>query len=322
MSERRLLVGVDLGGTKVYSLVATPEGELLSEDRRSTLASEGPHAVVDQLVASVRQALSEAGVGAGEIAGVGISAPGPLDPARGVVLDAPNLVGWHNVPLASIVAEKLGVPTILENDAAAACYGEYRFGAGKGFRHIVYVTLGTGIGGGIIIDGRLYRGASGAAGEVGHVIIVDDGPHCNCGNRGCVEALASGPAIAREAKAALDAASSPILAELTGNEPPTAELVQEAALRGDAVSREIIERAGRYLGLGLAGLLNCFNPEALILGGGLVGLGDLYLEPARRAAREGAFAQIVADVTISVAKSGERAGALGAAALIMEREPR
>ncbi len=321
MSKPRL-VGVDLGGTKIYSLVATPEGQVLGEDRRQTPASQGPDAVAEELIASIRQALNEAGASADEVAGVGISAPGPLDPIRGVILSAPNLPGWSNVPLAAIVADKLGVPTILENDAAAACYGEYRFGAGQGCRHVVYVTLGTGIGGGIIIDRRLYGGASGAAGEVGHVIIDEDGPPCNCGNRGCLEALASGTAIAREAAAALEAGRSPVLAELTGGRSPTAELVYQAALRGDDVSREILERAGRYLGLGLAGLLNCFNPEALILGGGLAGLGDLYLGPARRVARETAFRQAVADVKISVAKSGERAGALGAATLILERDPR
>ncbi len=322
MTERRLAVGVDLGGTKIYSLTATAEGEVLGEDRCPTQAAAGPEAVIGRLVESVRRALDQAGATTDEIVGVGLSTPGPCDPARGIVTNPPNLPGWGDVPLARFVSERLGVPTVLENDAAAACYGELRFGAGRGYQHIVYVTLGTGIGGGIIIDGRIYGGASGAAGEVGHLIIAEDGPLCGCGNRGCLEALASGLAIAREAAAALDGGRCPVLAELVDEATPTAELVHQAALQGDATAREIIERAGHHLGLGLAGLLNCFNPQALILGGGLLGLGDLYLEPAMRTARAGAFDQILADVTITQAKLRERAGALGAAALIIEHERR
>lgn len=319
MSAARIAVGVDLGGTKIYTVVATAEGRVLGEDRCPTLAAEGPDAVIARLVASVRRALEQAGISTGQIAGVGISSPGPCDPVRGVVTDAPNLPGWREVPVTHLVGEALGVPALLENDANAACYGEYRFGAGRGLRHIVYVTLGTGIGGGIIIDSKVYEGASGAAGEVGHLIVDPDGPLCNCGNRGCVEALASGPAIARDAAEAIADGRSPVLAELVGEGEPTAELVHQAALEGDAVSREIIERAGYHLGLGLAGLLNCFNPQALILGGGLLGLGELYLGPAVRTAREGAFEQIVADVIISAAKLGERAGALGASALVIDK---
>ena len=322
MSEPRPVVGVDLGGTKIFSLVATAEGQVLGEDRRPTQAEEGRDAVIGRLVDFVRRGLGEANVTTGELAGVGISTPGPCDPERGIVTGPPNLPGWRDVPLTQLVSDAMGVPVLLENDAAAAAYGELHFGAGQGCRHLVYVTLGTGIGGGIIIDGRIYGGASGAAGELGHLVIVEDGPPCGCGNRGCVEALASGLAIAREATAAVRGGRSPMLAELAGDAPPTAELVHQAAMRGDDVSREIIERAGRYLGLGLVGLLNCFNPEALILGGGLLGLGDLYLGPAVRIAREGAFDQVVADVRITEAKLGGRAGALGAAALISAREQR
>ena len=322
MSKARPVVGVDLGGTKIFSLVATAEGEVPGEDRCLTHAEEGRDAVIGRLVDSVRRAMAQANVTTGEIAGIGIATPGPCDPKRGVVTGPPNLPGWRNVPLTQLVSDAMGVPVLLENDAGAAAYGELRFGAGQGCRHLVYVTLGTGIGGGIIIDGRIYGGASGAAGEVGHLVIVEDGPLCGCGNRGCVEALASGLAIAREAAAAVRGGRSPMLAELVGDAPSTAELVHQAAMRGDDASREIIERAGQYLGLGLVGLLSCFNPEALILGGGLLGLGDLYLGPAIRMAREGAFDQIVADVRITEAKLGERAGALGAAALISEREQR
>ena len=236
-----------------------------------------------------------------------------------MVTEAPNL-GWTDVPLVDLVSAKLGLPAMLENDAAAAAYGEMKFGAARGKRHVVYVTLGTGIGGGIIIDGRIYGGASGAAGEVGHMVLEPDGVRCNCGARGCLEALASGPAIARDAAQAAAEGRSQALADLGASQDLTAELVLEAAQQGDEVARQVIQRAGRYLGLGLIGLLNTFNPEALILGGGLLGLGDLYLKPAFDAARECGFDQILDDVIMTIAELGGRSGALGAAALMLDRE--
>ncbi len=319
MTSRSLLAGVDLGGTKIYSLVATAEGRVLGSDRRLTEAASGPDAVVERIAASVQAALEAAGATIEDIEGLGISSPGPCDPARGVVTDAPNLPGFHNIPLTELVSEKLGAPAILENDAAAAAYGECRFGAGRGFQHILYVTLGTGIGGGIIIDGKLYSGASGAAGEVGHIILVEDGPLCNCGMRGCLEALSSGPAIVRDAARAMKEGRAPLLAEIVGQGRITAEQVHEAAVKGDAACRAVIERAGRYLGLGLVSLLNCFDPQALILGGGLIHLGDRYLGTAL-AITKGAFPQIVKDLTISIAELGDGAGALGAAALLQDRQ--
>ncbi len=319
MTAEPISVGVDLGGTKIHTVVAKADGAVLGEDRRPTEATQGPDAVVARIAASVRAACELAGVSVESVAGVGISSPGPCDPKRGVVTNAPNLPGFHDVHITRLVSEALGRPVLLENDANAACYGEFRFGAGRGLRHVVYVTLGTGIGGGIIIDGKIYEGASGAAGEVGHIIIDPDGPPCNCGARGCVEALASGPAIAREAKRAIAEGRSPIMAGLAGDSRPTAELVLRAAQQGDAVAREIIRSAGHSLGIGLIGVLNCLNPEALILGGGLIGLGDLYLEPAITTAKSGAFEQIMSDVTITLASLGERSGALGAAALVMAK---
>ncbi len=318
MAERVLAAGVDLGGTKIYSLVADAEGDVLADDRRLTLAAEGTEAVIDRIVGSVRQALDGANVDVNAIVGLGISTPGPCDPQRGIVTEAPNL-GWFDVPLVDLVSEKLGVPALLENDAAAAAYGEMKFGAARGKSHILYVTLGTGIGGGIIIDGKIYGGASGAAGEVGHIVLEPDGVLCNCGARGCLEALASGPAIARDAAAAVAEGRGGVMAKLAGDGELTAELVLEAAQQGDEAAKDVIGRAGRYLGLGLVSLLNVFNPESLILGGGLIGLGDLYLKPAFEAARECGFDQILADVTMTTAELGGRSGALGAAALMIER---
>jgi glucokinase len=322
MSEERIAVGVDLGGTKIHTVVATAAGRVLGEDRRPTLAIEGPEAVVARIAASVRAACEAASIPLDRVDGVGISSPGPCDPKRGLVTNAPNLPGFVDVPITRLVSEALSLPVLLENDANAACYGEFRFGAGRGKRHIVYVTLGTGVGGGIIIDGKIYEGASGAAGEVGHIIVDPDGPLCNCGARGCVEAFASGPAIAREAKRAIAEGRSALLAQLAGEALPTSETVLEAAQQNDPVAREIITRAGYYLGIGLIGILNCLNPEALILGGGLIALGDLYLQPAINTAKSATFEQIMSDVVITIATLGSRSGAVGAAALVMKSPSR
>jgi glucokinase len=322
MTSRDVIAGVDLGGTKIYSLIATVDGDVLGSDRCMTEAAGGPAVVVQRIAESVRRALDAAGSSIDAISGVGISSPGPCDPSRGLVTDAPNLPGFHNIPLTKLVSEALDVPAVLENDANAAAYGEYRFGAGKGFDDLLFITLGTGIGGGIIIDGRVYAGASGAAGEVGHLILKEDGPPCNCGSRGCLEALSSGPAMAREASEALASGRAPGLARIVGEDVPTMEQVYEAARQGDAACREVIQRGGRYLGLALVGLLDVFNPRALILGGGLTNLRDLYIDPAIEIARRGAFPQVIADVTIRTAELGDAAGALGAAALLPERLPR
>jgi glucokinase len=321
VSQQRLAIGVDLGGTKIKTVVADKDGHVAGEDLRPTEARLGPDGVIARIADSARQACAQAGVDSGETIGVGISSPGPVNPQKGIVTDAPNLPGWHNIHITKLVQDATGLPALLENDANAAAYGECLFGAAKALLHVVYVTLGTGIGGGLIIDGSIYEGASGAAGEVGHLVVLPDGPICNCGNRGCVESLASGPAIARDAARLVTDGRAPKLAHLAEGRTLTAELVLEAARDGEDAAREVLHRAGYYLGLGLTGLLNVFDPQALVLGGGLVNLGDFYLGPAIETARKGAFPQIIADVVITTAKLGDRAGALGAAALVFNRLP-
>jgi glucokinase len=314
------VAGVDLGGTKIVSVVATPEGRILSSDRCLTEAAEGPDAVIGRMVASVRRAAAEAGLRENDLRGVGICAPGPYDFRRQVVTHPPNLPGWHDVPVARMVSEALGLPALLENDANAAAYGEHRFGAGRPYRHMVYITISTGIGGGLIIDGSIYGGASGGAGEVGHMTLEKDGPLCGCGGRGHLEALASGTAIAREARALLDEGRCPVLARLVKEgRALDAETVHLAAQQDDADARGVIEQAGRYLGLGLANIINEFNPQAIVIGGGLVGMGDMILDPARAAAEEQAFHESFSDADILKAELGEQAGVLGVAALAAEK---
>ncbi len=304
----------------MLALVARETGEVLGLCRQPTDAHEGPRAVVERIVACAREALVEAGTSLEAVVGVGAMAAGPLDLARGVITTPPNLPGWRDVPLRDMLREAFGLPVLLENDANAQAYGEYRFGAGRGALNLLFVTVSTGIGGGIVMDGRIYHGASGAAGEVGHLPLDPAGPPCGAGHPGDLEAMASGLAIAREAQSALLRGACPVLRRLVSEDrQASAETVAEAAALGDADANEILERAGRYLGMGLAGLVNVLNPDTVVLGGGLTNIGDRYLAPAREELARRAFPQALADVRVAIGSLGERAGALGAVALMAEQ---
>jgi glucokinase len=316
----QLFAGVDLGGTKILVLVADAEGGVVGSARIPTLAAQGPDAVITRIADAVRQAATDAGADAASLSAVGISAPGPIDAAAGVITDPPNLPGWHNVPLARILGERLGVPAILENDANCGAVGEHNFGAGRGFRHMIFVTISTGIGGGVIIDNELYAGASGAAGEVGHIAVSVDGPACGAGHVGCLEAFASGTAIAARAREMIAAGGLPRTARMAEHNPPlSAETVFLAGQQGEAEATALITSAGRYLGIGLASIINAFNPQAIVLGGGLTNMGETLLGPAVEVARARSFGQSFMDVRIVEGELGERAAALGALAVARNR---
>jgi len=318
-AKGRYTVGVDLGATKIFSLAALSDGREAGSDTRPTQASQGPQAVIGRIVDSVRASLAAAGAAEADLTAVAVAAPGPVDQKRGVVRNPPNLPGWEVVPVVQILEDALGVRVILENDADAAALGEHAFGAGRDFRNMIFITVSSGIGGGIIVDGRLYRGATGAAGEVGHMVLDEDGPTCGCGQRGCLEALASGTAIAARAAALAAEGESPLLARLARESPPlTAEDVQQAALEGDAVARRVVEEAGHYLGLGLVNLVHVFNPHGIVIGGGVSHMGDLILEPAREVVRQRCFALSQEGLSIVAGVLGDRAGALGAIVALRE----
>lgn len=308
--------GIDLGATKILSVVISQRGKLLAEGLRPTGGVEGPDAVIANMIASLRQALADAGKT--RLVAIGIDAPGPVDYARGIITSPPNLPGWHDVPLASIIAKEFGVPCVLENDANAAALAEHRWGSGRGSRHMLFLTVSSGVGGGIVIDGNLYRGASGAAGEVGHMTINAHGARCHCGRRGCLEMYASGIAIARLARRVVARRPDSPLAQLAAKQPLTARLVHQAADQGDESARELIAAAGHALGTGLASLINVFNPQVIVLDGSLTKMGDLYLGPARETAQQESFAQSWSDVRIVVGELGDRSAALGAAAVALE----
>lgn len=314
-------VGVDVGGTKILTGLVTDAGEVVRRHRIHT-PQEGPEAVADAIADSVSHVL--AGLPRVEVCGVGVGVPGPLNPETGVVYQPPNLRGWDTVPLGDLLSARIALPVRLENDADAAAIGEWWAGAGRGVSDLVYITVSTGVGGGIIVAGSLVRGVSGTAGEVGHMTIDPDGPRCHCGNTGCLEMLASGPAIARMAADAIRAGRSTTMLDLAGGDPDsvTAKTVADAARAGDPLAGEIYERAGTYLGIGIANLLNLLNPARIIIGGGVSKAGSLLFDPARRTARQRAFERPARDAEIVPAGLGDDAGAIGAAATAFLRSGR
>jgi glucokinase len=303
---------LDLGGTKVRALVADLEGNVRGEEIRPTEADRGQDAVIDRMIDTLRSAAQQAQVRAEDLRAVGVASPGALDLVRGLVFEAAQLPGWDGVPLARIIGERMGIPALLENDANAAALGENRFGAGRGTRQMIYMTLSTGVGGGIIIDGKVYHGATGAAGELGHVVLNVDGPRCLCGARGCLEAYASGTGIAWRARDLVERGEAPGLAlVLRERGEPDANEVAEAARAGDADALRLFDEAGLYLGVALANYINIFNPEAIVLGGGVMAAADLFFDRAERTMRELARKGPLKAVRLERAALGDRSGPLG-----------
>ena len=314
-----LYAALDLGGTKVRAIVADLDGHVHGEDIRPSRSGDGLDAVVGAMLDALEAAQAEAGLALSTIRGLGIASPGAVDTTHGIVTSAPQLMGWNDVPLAKLMHQHLGIDTVLENDANAAALGEFTFGAGRNTRHMIYLTISTGLGGGIIIDGKLYRGARGFAGEIGHAIIDFNGKDCGFCGRGCLESLASGAAIARRAQAAMQDGEATILATLTEREGHvTAELVARAAREGDEACRRIYVETGHYLGVTLANCVNIFNPEAIILGGGVTGAADLFLDETRRTMKRLAIQEPLKDARLALGELGQLAGCLGMIALLRE----
>jgi glucokinase len=315
-----LSLGIDLGGSKILTAVVDPQGRILSSDESVTPATEGRDLVIQAIVDSAHGALEQASVSISEISVVGIGAPGISNPEAGILFTSPNLPGWRNVLLRDIIQDKLGAKAFLINDANAAALGEFYFGAARGARNFIYITLSTGIGGGIVIDGEIYAGAIGTAGEIGHMTIDDNGPICNCGNRGCWETLASGTALAREARRRIgEGVRTDILKYVNDDlEKVNAQVIHIAALQGDKLAKKLIARAGHYIGVGLTNLINIFNPELIVIGGGLSNMGDMLLAPAFKTAGQRAYKEAFQAVRFAAAELGRNSGALGAAAFALQ----
>jgi glucokinase len=316
---RTASVGVDLGGTNIRAAVFDDGMNILGRSERQTQAQEGADEVIRRVAACVREALETASVAEGEVAGVGVGAAGLTDWRTGVVVLASNL-GWRDVPLKERLEQELdGLRVEADKDTNVAALAEARLGAGREFRHFLYVTAGTGIGGGLILDGTLYRGATGGAGDIGHVVVDPDGPRCGCGDHGCVEVFSSGAGMVDRAREMLaggeEAASSAMSIEVL-----TTETIFEAAREGDAVAARVVETAGRALGLVLADYVNINNPEAIVLGGGVVRAGRAYMDPVERELRQRALPALGEIVKLVPPELGDDVGVTGAALLLAESE--
>jgi len=309
------VLAIDLGGTKIAAALIAPDNRVMDKAHSPTLASEGLQPVINRIFSTIDRLLSQGNTSPAQLYGIAIAAAGAIDTSKGLVTSSPNLPGWFDVPLRDMVGKRYGVNTCLLNDASAAALAEHRLGAGRGTSNLIYLTVSTGIGGGIIIDGELYSGTSGCAGELGHMTIDANGPECGCGNRGCLEVLASGKAVASDAKRRIkEGEKSQITDIVSGDlEAITAEKIALAAQDGNRLALEIISRAAGYLGVGMVNLVNIFNPEMIIVGGGLSKMGELLLAPAREVVRERAFPLCAGAVRIVTAGLGDDAGVLGAA---------
>ncbi len=319
-AKAQYIVGVDLGGTNIVVGAMPVDGSREYALRsQPTAAEQGADAVIDRIVRMILDVIeatsAETGASRKDFLGIGIGSPGPIDRGRGVVVVTPNL-GWRNFPLRQVVSDRVGLPATLDNDANCATIGEWWCGAARGGRDVVGLTIGTGIGGGLILEGALYHGASDVAGEIGHTTIDVTGRRCKCGNYGCLEAYASGPAIAERAREALAGEEPSLLQEMVAGDLSciTAKTVYEASTLGDAIAREVVRETARFLGAGLANLLNIFNPDTVVLAGGVTDAGAALFEPLRAEVRRRAFRPAVDSCRIVPGALGGSAGVVGAVA--------
>jgi glucokinase len=302
-------VGIDLGGTQLRVAVADDRGRLKTVLRRPTEAARGRRHVIDRIVAAVADALAEDGTTASRVRTLGIGLPGPVDPAAGLVISPANLPGFKNVPLNRILTRATGIHSYLHHDAHLAALGEHRRGAAQGASELIYLTVSTGIGAGLLLRGELYSGAHGIAGEIGHIVVQRDGPLCTCGNRGCVEAIASGTGIARAARELGAAWPS---SALHGLEAPSPADVVRAARAGDQLAISILDTAGTYLGIAIGTLVNLFNPQLIVLGGSVLKAGPPLLKPMRRSMLASSWKAARRGLRIVRPALGDDAGLIGA----------
>jgi len=319
------VVAVDIGGTKIMTAIFSSDGKVLAKEVRPTLGSEGVTLVIERICAAIESLLFSKIMKISQINAICIACAGGIDTGRGVVITpSPNLPDWVEIPLADTIKKKLGVSTFVLNDASAAALGEHRYGVGRGVKNLVLLTLGTGIGGGIIADDKLYLGAVGGAGELGHMTIDADGPRCGCGNTGCLEMLASGTAVAKNAIERIKGGEKSSLTDMVGGELDkiTAQIIGKAARSGDKLAQDVIARAAYYLGIGMVNVVNIFNPEMVIFGGGMAELGEMIIGPGRKMVVERTFSINARAVRIVTAQLGNEAGIYGAAAFALDKAGR
>ncbi|MFC1995661.1 ROK family protein [Chloroflexota bacterium] len=318
------VLAIDIGGTKIITALISNKGRVMAKEYHLTLAEEGPPSVINRILSAIDHLLKTINTDLSRLNSISIAAAGAINFEKGIVTSSPNLPGWVDIPLRDIVEEKYKINTFLINDASAAALAEHRCGAGKGTNNLVYLTVSTGIGSGIIISGKLYMGTCGSAGEIGHMTIDVNGTRDSCGNTGCLEALASGVAVAKEAIKRIIRGEVSYLTEIVAGkmEDITAEKVSEAAQSGDSLALDVIMQAATYLGVGLVNVVNILNPEIIVIGGGMAQMGNLLLNPARKVVKERAFALSSGVVRIVPAQLGNNAEVIGAAIFAHQQNTR
>jgi glucokinase len=315
------VIGIDLGGTKVLAGVVDAQSRILGRAKRSTPAREGAEAILRAIAEAVEEALGSAGLTSADVAGAGIGSPGPLDSEAGVILFSANMA-VRNFPLGPDLSRIIGKPVLVQNDVRVGGYGEFRLGAGRGHTDLIAAFVGTGIGGCVIVDGKVVNGSTGNAGEIGHICVKAKGPRCGCGRRGCMEALASRSAMARRVGKAIQKGAMSLLPASIATKPEKLKSKDLAAAfgAGDPVVVKEVHRAAHYLGVGLGSLMNVLGPQMIIIGGGVAAaLGERYVEVVRASAHEQCLSDPEGKIKVALAALGDDAGILGAALLARER---
>jgi glucokinase len=312
-------LGIDIGGTKISIVLGTEKGRVLARREILTKTGSKTPSCVKELTAHLRSLIIRSGISPKKFLGIGVGCPGAVDPQKGALPRSPNLPGWAGLPLKRILTKATGLPVYLGNDANVAALGEYLFGAGRKTKDLIYITVSTGVGGGIIINGRLYQGAGSVAGEIGHISIVPDGKKCACGKRGCLEAYASGTAIAKNVREQMTPKNTRIWKFLGRDKKVTARQVGMAAREGDKLSIESYRRAGYYLGIGVANLLNILNPDKIVIGGGVLkSAHKVFWQGMIKSAKQHAWPEAFSTTRIVRSQLKDRVGDLGALALVFK----
>lgn len=313
---KKFRIGVDVGGTNIKIALVDFQGQIIYSNSIPTRAEMGYEYTIANIKQAISDLLIETNTDKDLIEGIGFGFPGQIDYQNGVVRLAPNIPGWVDVPIASMVEREFNIPTRVDNDVRCAALGELNYGAGRGCDNLVCITVGTGIGSGLIVNGKLVRGASNAAGEIGHIKLqMAGGPLCGCGDTGCLEAFASGPAIVAMAEEYIKGGKSTKYRELADSEI-TSHIVAEAANQGDAVAKRIFTVIGEYIGIGLSSVVNLLNPEKIIIGGGVAAAGDILFDPIRETIKKRAMTIAGSTVQVVPAQLGNNAGVIGASMLI------
>lgn len=318
--ESRFAIGVDLGAANLRVVVVNLEAKIITKITKKTRADEGKEKVFKRMITAIYEAIDTSKVDKSKIKGIGIGISGIIDHKRGICLFCPHIKGWENVPAKKLLEEEFGVEVSVDDSARTMALAEHWCGLAQKIENFIFVNVGIGVGSSIFINGQIYRGSRGTAGELGHTTIDKNGPRCMCGNRGCLETLISGPSITRRAKESLEEGVVSLISKMVNDDLTkiTPEIVAQAARKGDKLAFNIMEKTGEYLGIGIANAINLFNPELVIIGAGISGAGDLFLDTLKRTVKARALHTASTSVEIKLSELGDTTAALGAAILILK----